>query len=170
MTGAWAEIKVLLSLAFVVSLAYIAMRALGRKSALVSPGVGAVQNVGAVPLAPGKSLQVVVVDRRTVLILGVAAHVECVARFDDPDLAEKLLAEAVRTRFAFLPGALSARWRTGRTVRPGGFADLLRERLLTGEGRQGGGDVPASGMADKGPDGDRTSGSERDPDAGGDGR
>ena len=166
MIGGWTEIKLLLSLAFVVLLAYGAIRMLGRKSALLSASVGPLQTVGALPLAPGKSLQVVVVDRRTVLILGIAANIECVARFDDAHLAERLLADLERTRPAFVPRALSAWWRTRRSLRSDRFADLLRERLRAGEGAQ---DEPDE-MGDPGRGDDRSPGAARDPDAGGDGR
>lgn len=174
MIGGWTEIKLLLSLVFVVVLAYGAIRALGRKSALLSASFGPVQNVGALPIAPGKSLQVVVVDRRTVLILGIAANIDCVARFDDADLAERLLALVDGTRRAFLPPALSAWWRKRRPVRPDGFADLLRERLRAREGPQDrpdartpGTDPPDGGT---GRSGDRAPGAAQDPDSGGDGR
>ena len=185
MSGGWTEIKLLLSLAFVVLLAYAAIRMLGRKSAVLSAGVGPVQNVGALPLGPGKSLQVVVVDRRTVLLLGIAANVECVARFDDAQLADRLLAEVDRTRPGFLVRALSNWWRTRRPTRPDGFADLLRERLRASERQQdrpdngGGGDAEAAKAgpggarppeATPGPGPGRKPGAARDPDSGGDGR
>ena len=175
MIGGWTEIKLLLSLAFVVLLAYAAIRMLGRKSAVLSAGVGPVQNVGALPLGPGKSLQVVVVDRRTVLILGIAANVECVARFDDADLAERLLAGANGTRRAFLPPALSAWRRARRPARPAdGFADLLRERLRARAGPQDGQDAGTAGTdppgGGTGRSGDRVTGAAEDPDSGGDGR
>ncbi len=133
----WTEIKLLLSLLLVVLIAYATIRILGRRPAL-SARTGPLQNVAVLPLAPGKTLQVVVLDERIVLVLGIAANVECVARFDDPDLAEKLLSGA-GVPPVFFPRFLS-RWRQKKGWFPeqSAFVDILRDRL-------GGGGVHRSG-------------------------
>lgn len=90
MNGAASVFDLIVSLLLICVLAYVSIRLLGRRAA----GFGShrlVRITSATSLGQHKSLQTVVVDGKTVLLLGVGSHVECVARFDDPDLAERML-------------------------------------------------------------------------------
>ncbi len=90
MNGFSSVFELIVSLLLICALAYVSIRLLGKRAA----GFGSnrlVRITSATSLGQHKSLQTVVVDGKTVLLLGVGSHVECVARFDDPDLAERLL-------------------------------------------------------------------------------
>lgn len=138
----WNDVKLIFSLLFILALAYACIRLLGRRAAGFAHQ-RIVRVVSALPLGGGnKTLQVVVVDEKTVLLLGVGANIECVGRFDDPELAGKLTAQT--TAGSVLPWApaviagLAARLRgrpqdagTDKGARAGGpdFARMLSSRL-----------------------------------------
>jgi flagellar protein FliO/FliZ len=106
--SAWNDVKLILSLLFILALAYACIRLLGRRSAGFSRQ-RVVRVVTALPLGgANRTLQVVVVDEKTVLLLGVGANIECVGRFDDPDLARRLLEQTVSaSALPFTPTAIS---------------------------------------------------------------
>lgn len=106
--SAWNDVKLIFSLLFILALAYASIRLLGRRSAGFAHQ-RLVRVVTALPLGgANRTLQVVVVDEKTVLLLGAGANVECVGRFDDPDLARRLLEQsASASALPFAPSAVS---------------------------------------------------------------
>ena len=89
-------LKMILSLGLIALLAYYTIRLLGRRNFKQS-GNQLIKVVSGHLLAPNKHLQVVIVDDKTVLLLGVGANVECVARFDDQDFAQRMLLSVLIT-------------------------------------------------------------------------
>ncbi|MHB1627315.1 MAG: FliO/MopB family protein [Bacilli bacterium] len=126
----------IVSLLLICVLAYVSIRLLGKRAA----GFGShrlVRIASTTSLGQHKSLQTVVVDGKTVLLLGVGSNVECVARFDDPDLAERLLRGGgddaalalVRPAFSWL-ASLRSKSPLGRDAGPS-FEKQLFDRLET---------------------------------------
>lgn len=135
MTTLWLNVKLILGLLFIVFLAYYSIRLLGRKTAGFLRG-RAIRTVQVQSLGPGKSLHVLVVDGKSVLILGVSSQVECIARFDEEPLARKLIEEAEQRESGLgIPGGVRAGWSAGLRGlrRPQSsetpFANVLDERL-----------------------------------------
>jgi flagellar protein FliO/FliZ len=89
----WSYVKDVLAFIFVLGLAYYALRLLGKRT-VGSARHKAVRVMSGQSLGTGKSLHVVVVGEKTVLLLGVGTNVECVGRFDDPELAAQVLMDA----------------------------------------------------------------------------
>ena len=132
MSAFWSDFKLILSLAFIVALAYVSIRLLGKRASRLG-GQRAVRIVAALPLGANKTLQVVVVDEKAVLLLGVGANIENVARFDDPELAAKLLRQADEPALPGISGQPFT-WLSDRARAAGGagrpdFAQMLKARL-----------------------------------------
>ncbi len=136
MNGFSSVFDLIVSLLLICVLAYVSIRLLGKRTA----GFGSnrlVRITSAASLGQHKSLQTVVVDGKTVLLLGVGSNVECVARFDDPDLAERLLRGGgddaalalVKPAFSWLASLRSKR-SLGRDAGPS-FERQLFDRLET---------------------------------------
>lgn len=130
----WLNVKLIAGLLFIIALAYYSIRLLGRQTAALSRN-RFIKIVSAQPLGQNKSLQVVVIDDKTVLVLGVASQIDCVARFDDRDLAEKLLSET-RTRdfptrlpFGWISEYFQTRARGRGKRQVSDFADVLNDRM-----------------------------------------
>ena len=149
MSAFWSDFKLILSLAFIVALAYVSIRLLGKRASRLG-GQRAVRIVAALPLGANKTLQVVVVDEKAVLLLGVGANIENVARFDDPELAAKLLRQADEPALPGLSGQPFA-WLSDRARSAGGgagrtdFAQMLKARLsdMVGKREEALRDLPA---------------------------
>lgn len=97
MTGGLGSVfSFLLSLVFIIILAVVSIRLLGRKT-----GFGSNQRIvrvtTVVPLGTNKSLQVVVIGKNRVLLIGVGSHVEPLASFEDEELAAELLQSTAHT-------------------------------------------------------------------------
>ncbi|PWI58198.1 flagellar biosynthetic protein FliO [Sulfoacidibacillus thermotolerans] len=138
MNGFASAFEFLLSLLFIIFLAIVSIRLLGKKTLDLS-GNRYVRIISAQSLGQNKSLHTVVVDDKTVLLVGVGTHVELVARFDDTALAEKLLAadkgrrETANSMFYPAFSWLDAKWRKVRSVdqdevKPD-FSVFLRDRF-----------------------------------------
>lgn len=89
MSGFASVAELMISLLFIIALAVVSIRLLGKKALALSSN-RYVRVVAAQSLGQNKSLHTVIVDEKTVLLVGVGTHVELVARFDDEQLAEKL--------------------------------------------------------------------------------
>ncbi len=134
----------LLVLLFIIALAYYSIRWLGFRGqkALHNP---LVRQVATLPLGQNKTLQVVVVDEKMILILGVSGNIEPLAQLDDPDLAHRLLLDQEKrmspTKLTVplerLVQAVAKRMQ--RNVKQGNepdFAVLLKRHLTTVKDRR----------------------------------
>lgn len=128
----------LIVLLFIIALAYYSIRWLGFRAqkTLHNP---LVRQVATLSLGQNKTLQVVVVDEKTVLILGVGSSIEPIAQLDDPDLAYRLLLDQEKrlTPNLAVPFGRIVHGVTERVKRKGkqgnepNFADLLKHHLTT---------------------------------------
>lgn len=130
MTSFYTGLDMVVSVVLIVGLAYYSIRLLGRRSG----GRAAnqlIRVVSAQSLGANKTLQVVVVDEKTVLLVGVGANVDCLARFDDQEMATRLLATSASKRlpvsslpFSWIKDKLSA-----RRAPDGDFSAFLATRM-----------------------------------------
>lgn len=83
-------LQVIFSLVVIIVIAVVGIRFLGRKST----GFGThplFRVVHAQTLGPNKSVYAMVIDEKTVLLIGAGSTIETLAQFDDPEFAHKLL-------------------------------------------------------------------------------
>ncbi len=137
MNGFLSAVELILSLLFIIVLAIVSIRLLGRKALTLSSN-RYVRVVAAQTLGQNKALHTVIVDDKTVLLIGVGTHVELVARFDDEELAQKLTKGDQRndTASSLLVPAftwLTAKLHKDKTGEPQGsqtdFSVFLKERF-----------------------------------------
>ncbi len=134
----------LIVLLFIIALAYYSIRWLGVRGqkALHNP---LIRQVAALSLGQNKTLQVVVVDEKTVLILGVCASIEPIAQLDDADLARRLLLDQekrmTQTKLTvsverLVQGVAKHLQHKERQGNEPDFADLLKRHLSTVKDRR----------------------------------
>jgi len=127
-------LQVTFSLIVIIVIAVVGIRFLGRKST----GFGThplFRVVHAQTLGANKSVYAMVIDEKTVLLIGAGSTIETLAQFDDPEFAHKLLQP---TRPGWQPGGWAnqvARVITSNRGRPrkddsrSDFAGIVRERM-----------------------------------------
>ncbi|MCY0875299.1 MAG: flagellar biosynthetic protein FliO [Firmicutes bacterium] len=130
------SMQVIGSLLLIIFLAYFSIRFLGRRSGMMNSHA-LIKVAHSQQLGQNKSVHAIVVDEKTVLLIGAGAHLETLARFDDPDLAERLLAQQNGQLLAGEGSAVKlVAWLRERTARrksgkaqEDAFSTLVRQRL-----------------------------------------
>ncbi len=110
MGGLGSVFSLLLSLVFIIVLVIISIRLLGRQSG-IRLQQRLVRVVAVLPLGSNKSLQVVVLGEKRILVIGVSSHVEPVSDFEDQELAQSLLQSVPSSASTIL----GERWLKGLT-------------------------------------------------------
>lgn len=92
------SMQVIGSLLLIVLLAYGSIRFLGRKAGVMNSHA-LIKMVHSQQMGQNKSIHALVIDEKTVLIVGAGSQLETLARFDDADLAKRLLDQQTRQLF-----------------------------------------------------------------------
>jgi len=123
------------SLLVIIFLAYMTIRLLGRKTGAFG-GHPLIRLVHSQALGPNKSVHAIVVDEKTVLLIGSGSTLETLARFDDEELAKRLLLPAhpmwqTRKTVPAILAALGNRMTSARkgTEQDREFSLLVKKRL-----------------------------------------
>jgi flagellar biogenesis protein FliO len=124
------------SLLLIVFLAYVSLRLIGRRTGMVQ-SQGVIRLVHTQALGQNKSIHALVIDEKTVLLVGAGSQIETLARFDDEQLAQKLLAAQDRSLLGAgqaLPAIVKLwmgkrRPKRARDSETGEFAALFKTRL-----------------------------------------
>lgn len=124
-------LRYVLSFCFILVLAYYTIRLLGKRVPSAHGRSRVLRIVSAHPLGQNKTLQVVVFDEKTVLLLGVGSDVSCVARFDDEELVARLTrtqreSQIVEPAFSWLQNRLQ---KQGALTDEAAFSELLSNRI-----------------------------------------
>ncbi len=88
--GLGSVFSLLLSLVFIIVLVIVSIRLLGRQSGM-RVNQRLVRVVAVIPLGTNKTLQVIVVGIKRIIVVGVGNQIEQLANFEDEDLANELL-------------------------------------------------------------------------------
>ena len=88
--GLSSVLSLLLSLVFIIVLVIVSIRLLGRQSGM-KLNQQLVRVVSVLPLGTNKSLQVIIIGSKRILVVGVGNQVEPLASFEDEELAAELM-------------------------------------------------------------------------------
>ena len=88
--GLGSVFSLLLSLVFIIVLVIVSIRLLGRQSGM-RVNQRLVRVVAVIPLGTNKTLQVIVVGVKRIIVVGVGNQIEQLANFEDEELAGELL-------------------------------------------------------------------------------
>ena len=97
--GLGSVFSLLLSLVFIIVLVIVSIRLLGRQSGM-RVNQRLVRVVAVIPLGTNKTLQVVVVGLKRIIVVGVGNQIEQLANFEDEELASELLQVSASTSIA----------------------------------------------------------------------
>ncbi|OPG15666.1 FliO/MopB family protein [Ferroacidibacillus organovorans] len=129
--NAMMTLRYVLSFFFILVLAYYSIRLLGKRVPSAQGRSRVLRVVSAHPLGQNKTLQVVVFDEKTVLLLGVGSDVSCVARFDDEELVARLTrtqreSQIVEPAFSWMRNRLQ---KNRALSDEAAFSELLSKRI-----------------------------------------
>lgn len=126
----WIFVKMILALAFVIALIYILLRFVNSKTKAAGDG-RAVQNIGGVGVASNRSVQLVKVGDR-ILVVGVGDTVTLLKEIDEPKAVEQLAEESniapMDGTFKKLKDFIKNNGKKGKQPP---FAKILENRLKT---------------------------------------